>query len=90
VLQVLHAQRAPRHLVFIGRADALAGGADLAAAVLLARASRARSISTWKGRISGQDSLTNSRERTSMPSASSALDLGQQVRRVDTTTPLPM
>ncbi len=26
--QVLHAHRAPRHLVFVGRADAAAGGAD--------------------------------------------------------------
>jgi hypothetical protein len=37
VLQVLHAQRAAGHLVFVGRADALAGGADLAGAAGLAQ-----------------------------------------------------
>ena len=31
--QVLQADRAPRHLVFIGRANALAGGTDLAGAL---------------------------------------------------------
>ena len=37
MLQVLHPQRAPRHLVFVGRADALAGRADLAGAARLAQ-----------------------------------------------------
>ena len=37
VLQVLHAQRAAGNLVFVGRADATAGGADLLGAALLAR-----------------------------------------------------
>ena len=47
------------------------------------RASRARSISTWKGMISGQDSLMNRRERTSTPAASSRVDFGQQMGRID-------
>ena len=36
MLQVLHAQRAARHLVLVGRTDALARGADLADAAGLA------------------------------------------------------
>ena len=45
--------------------------------------SRALSTSTWNGRISGHDSLTSSRERTSSPIASSRADLAEQVLRID-------
>ena len=82
MLQVLHAQRAARDLVFVGRADAAAGGADLAGAAASRAAPRARCRApTWNGRISGHDSLMRRRERTSTPVFSSRSISVEQVRR---------
>ena len=52
-------------------------------------ASRALSNATWKGMISGQDSLTNRRERTSTPIFSSR-SISINRWNGSTTTPLPM
>ena len=46
-------------------------------------ASRARSTSTWNGRISGHDSLMKRRDRTSRPMGLEPLDLADQVRRIE-------
>ena len=62
----------------------------LGAAPLVSRScSRALSTATWKGRISGQDSLMKRRERTSTPAASRrSISASRWVG--STTTPLPM
>ena len=57
--------------------------------LLSRRRSRALSISTWNGRISGQDSLIIRRERTSRPIASSR-PISPSRCAGSTTTPLPM
>jgi hypothetical protein len=83
VLEVLHAQRAPRHLVFVSRADALAGGADLAARRAFApRLTRAVDL-----HVKGQDQGAGFRKEEPRAHVNAqrldARDLGQQVRGVD-------
>ncbi len=85
--QVLQAHRAPRDLVFVGRADAASGGAD--AAYRPSHASRAWSSATWYGSTSGHAGEIASRERTSTPAASSS-PISCSSADGDSTTPLPM
>ena len=83
MLQVLHAQRAARHLVLVGRADALARGADLAVAALLALR-LARLVDRHVERHDQRAGLADEQARAHVQAdLFQALDLGQQVGRID-------
>ena len=83
VLQVLHAQRAPRDLVFVGRADALAGRADLAGAAALAQR-LAGPVDLDVERQDQRARFADEQARTHLDADRlQALDLAQQVDRVD-------
>ena len=83
VLQVLHAQRAPRDLVFVGRADALAGGADLAGAARLAQ-QLARLVDLDVERQDQRARLADEQARAHLDADRlEPRDLAEQVLRVD-------
>jgi hypothetical protein len=89
VLEVLHTQRAARNLVFIGRADAAAGGADFFGAALFAVV-LARDVQggvEWQDQRAGLE--MRKRERTSTPAFSSP-SISSNSLAADSTTPLPM
>jgi len=83
VLEVLHAQRAARHLVLVGRPDALAGGADLAAAAAFAQ----RLAGTIELDVERQDQRTGLGQEQPRAHLDAelldAFDLQQQVRGID-------
>mmetsp|Transcript_23197 Transcript_23197/g.54782 ORF Transcript_23197/g.54782 Transcript_23197/m.54782 type:complete len:566 (+) Transcript_23197:2995-4692(+) len=83
VLQVLGTQRAAGDLVLVGRADALAGGADLAAAAAFPQ----RLARLVHGHVERQDQRAGFADEQTRPHLHAggfeALDLGQQMGRID-------
>jgi hypothetical protein len=83
VLQVLHAQRPPRHLVFVGRPDTLSRGADLAAAGRFTQ----RLAGAVQRHVERQDQrarLADQQARAHIqPHRFEASDFDEQVRGVD-------
>jgi hypothetical protein len=83
VLQVLHADGAARHLVLVGRADALARGADDAEAAARA-APLARQVDGDVERQDERARLADDEPRAHLDAGLlEAPDLGEQVRRID-------
>ncbi len=83
MLEVLHAQRAARDLVLVGRTDPLAGGADAAGAALLAQR-LAGAVELDVQRQDQRARLAHEQPRAHLDADRlQALDLGQQVRRID-------
>ena len=86
--QVADADGAAGDLVLVGRADAAAGGADLALA--WAAASRRRSSVPWSGRMSGAFSAISRLSGVTLTPCPRSASISFSSAQGSTTTPLPM